>query len=282
MEAAAMDELLSGIYDLHIHTSPDAVPRKCSDIELGRRLTAAGMAGCAIKSHYFDTAARAALLQEQFPHLRAAGGVVLNRSVGGINPDAVERSAQAGGKLVWFPTLEARSYQQFRHWDDPSFDPAPFLTVLDGYGALIPQAVAVLKAAARNGQTVGTGHLSAREGMALAAEAARLGCRIVLTHADNPADQYTTQQQVEAVRQGALVEHCFFTTYFDRTPIEEIAAQIRAVGCDHVILTTDFGQPNAPYSDEGMALYGELLLKQGFSREELRVMMAENPGKLIA
>lgn len=273
-----MDELLRGIYDLHVHTSPDVVPRKCDDLELARRLVEAGMAGCAIKSHYFDTAARALLLQKQFPQLRIAGGVTLNRSVGGINPDAVERSAQAGGKLVWFPTLEARAYKQFHGEQELE----RYLTVLDGEGRLIPQAVEVLETAARHNMTVGTGHLSAREGMALVAEAARLDCQMVLTHADNPADQYTIQQQVEAVRQGAFVEHCFFTTYFDRTPIEEIAAQIRAVGCGRVILTTDFGQPKAPYADEGMAMYAGLLLEQGFSREELRKMMAENPETLIA
>ena len=273
--------MLKGAYDLHVHTSPDVVPRKCSDIELGRRLTAAGMAGCAIKSHYFDTAARAGLLQEQFPQLHIVGGVVLNRSVGGINPEAVERSAQAGGKMVWFPTVESRSFQAFQYRENPSPDLSHLLTVLDGNGTLIPQAKAVIETAARHNMVVGTGHLSAQEGMALVAEATRAGCRIVLTHADNPADRYTIEQQREAVLQGAFVEHCFFTTYFKRTPIEEIAAQIRAVGCEHVILTTDFGQPKAPYSDEGMAQYTSLLLGQGFSRDELRQMMVENPAKLI-
>ena len=49
-----MRELLNGVYDLHIHTSPDVVPRKYSDLELARRLAERGMAGCAIKCHYFD------------------------------------------------------------------------------------------------------------------------------------------------------------------------------------------------------------------------------------
>lgn len=102
-----MRELLNGVYDLHIHTAPDVVPRKCSDLELARRLVDRGMAGCAIKCHYFDTAARAGLLMEQFPQLDVAGGVTLNRSVGGVNPDAVERSAQAGagwsGSPPWRP-----------------------------------------------------------------------------------------------------------------------------------------------------------------------------------
>ena len=276
-----MEHMLKGVYDLHIHTSPDVVPRKCSDIELGRRLIGAGMAGCAIKSHYFDTSARAGLIQEQFPQLHIVGGVVLNRSVGGINPEAVERSAQAGGKMVWFPTVESRSFQAFQYRENPSPDLSHLLTVLDENGMLIPQAKAVIETAVRHRMVVGTGHLSAQEGMALVAEAARTGCQMVLTHADNPADRYTIEQQREAVRQGAFVEHCFFTTYFNRTTIAEIAVQIRAVGCEHVILTTDFGQPKAPYSDEGMAQYANLLLGQGFSRDELRQMMVDNPANLI-
>ena len=141
-----MRELLNGVYDLHIHTAPDVVPRKCSDLELARRLVDRGMAGCAIKCHYFDTAARAGLLMEQFPQLDVAGGVTLNRSVGGVNPDAVERSAQAGGRMVWFPTLEARAYQRYQHRNDPEADLSRFLTVCDEEGELLPQALEVLDA----------------------------------------------------------------------------------------------------------------------------------------
>ena len=207
-----MEDLLKGAYDLHIHTAPDVVQRKCGDLELARRLVHRGMAGCAIKNHYFDTAVRAKLLQEQFPQLRVAGGVTLNRSVGGVNPDAVERSAQAGGKLVWFPTLEARSYQQYQHRNEPSADLSRFLSVCDEKGNLLPQALEVLDVATRHQMVVGTGHIGADEGMALVRAAAERGCTVVLTHADNPADCYSIQQQQEAVALGAYVEHSFFTT----------------------------------------------------------------------
>ena len=33
------------------------------------------------------------------------GGLVLNNSVGGLNPAAVKASAEIGGKFVWFPTI---------------------------------------------------------------------------------------------------------------------------------------------------------------------------------
>ena len=202
-----MRELLNGVYDLHIHTSPDVAPRKYSDLELARRLAERGMAGCAIKCHYFDTAARAGLLMAQFPQLDVAGGVTLNRSVGGLNPDAVERSAQAGGRMVWFPTLEAQSYQRYQHRNDPEADLSRFLTVCDEEGKLLPQALEVLDIAARHHMVVGTGHVGAEEGMALVRAAAERNCTIVLTHADNPADCYSVEQQEEAAALGAYVEH---------------------------------------------------------------------------
>ena len=189
-----LNHLLKGAYDMHIHTAPDVTPRKCDDLELAQRLQAAGMAGCAIKSHYMDTSGRAALLQKLYPELTFAGGVTLNRSVGGVNPQAVERMGQMGGKMLWFPTLEARAYQRFHHADDGT-GLSQFLTVLDEDGKLLPQAVEVLEAAAQYKLVVGTGHLSAREGLALVREARRLdGLQMVLTHADNPADQYTLEQ----------------------------------------------------------------------------------------
>jgi len=277
-----MDKLLQGAYDLHIHTAPDVVPRKCDDLELAQRLIACGMQGCAIKCHYADTSARAALLRKQFPQLDIVGGITLNRASGGLNPDAVERSAQMGGRLVWFPTLEALAYQKFHHRSDPQADLSRFLSVFAADGTLLPEAVSVLDAAAQNRMVVGTGHIGADEGMALVQAAAECGCKIVLTHADNPADFYTIEQQRVAVAQGAYVEHSFFTTFHNRTPIQDIAAQIRAVGCKHVILTTDFGQLNSPYADEGLAQYVHLLQNQGFTDSELRQMICDNPVHLLA
>lgn len=276
-----MDNLLHGVFDLHIHTAPDVTPRKCSDLELARRLQAAGMAGCAIKSHYADTAGRAAVLQELYPELRIAGGITLNRSVGGLNPQAVERTAQMGGRLVWFPTLEAREYQRYRRGNDGS-DLSPFLTVWDEDGKLLPQVYEVLEVAARYHMVVGTGHLSAPEGLAVVRAAREQKVeRVVLTHADNPANQYTLEEQRRAVEQGALVEHCYFTTYYQRTPLEEIIRQIRGVGCENVILSTDFGQPASPYSDQGMLEYMQRLLEAGISQSDLEQMTSTTPRRLL-
>ena len=54
------------------------------------------MCGGIIKCHFFETAARAALIRKEFPDLEVFGGIALNKSVGGINPAAVEKTAKMG------------------------------------------------------------------------------------------------------------------------------------------------------------------------------------------
>lgn len=274
-----MMDFPAGAYDLHIHTSPDVVSRKCNDIELAQRLVAAKMAGCAIKCHYSDTASRAMLLRKQFPQLNVAGGIVLNRAVGGLNPTAVECSAKLGGKMLWFPTMDSLAYQTFRN--PAGADSSVLLTVCNAEGRLLPSAQEILGIAAKYHLVTGTGHLSPQEGMALVQEGNKRGVQMVLTHADNPANQYSLEQMEAAVRLGAIVEFCFFTVYYQRTPVELIAGYIRRLGAAHIIITTDFGQLDSPYSDEGIMLFAKQLLSQGISPDEIYQMAQLNPGTLI-
>ena len=99
---------------------------------------------------------------------------------------------------------------------------------------------------------------------------------VVLTHADNPANEYSLEEQYQAVQEGAMVEHCYFTSYYQRTPIE-----VQHVGCKSVVLSTDFGQVNSLYSDEGMLEYMQCLLQCGISREDLLQMVCANPRQLL-
>lgn len=267
---------------MHVHTAPDVTERKCSDLELARRFREVGLAGALIKCHYADTAARAALLNEQFPELRFAGGVTLNYASGGLNPEAVSVCGKMGGKVVWFPTMDARHYREFHDkGNKPESGQKRGISILDAEGQLFPEALAVMATAKRYGMMVGTGHLAPEEGMALVRAGAGLGCQVILTHADNPANAYTLEQQREATQLGAIVEHSYFTTYYRRTPIEAIAAQIRAVGIEHVTLSTDFGQPQSPYSDEGMEQYAALLASQGFNDFDLQMMFCRTPARLL-
>lgn len=277
-----MNNLLNGAYDLHFHTAPDVSERKCSDLTAAKRWKAAGMKGGLIKCHYADTTGRAAILRELFPELTIEGGLVLNRQAGGLNPEAAERCGQAGGHFLWFPTLDARCYQSFRRGQNSGCGLSPYLSILDGDGRLLPQVYEIFESVKKYDMILCTGHLGPAEGMALLREANRFGVkRTVITHADNPANLYSLEEQKECVFLGAFIEHSYFTTYYNRTSWEELVEQIREVGASRIYLTTDFGQKESPFSDEGMELYANGLLEHGITPGELDLMMRRNPEELL-
>lgn len=276
-----MKELLSQSYDLHVHTAPDVLPRKCTDVEMAERCMAAGMAGMVIKNHWFETASRASLLKLSFPRLSVAGGITLNRSVGGLNPFGVEKCAEMGGKFVWMPTLDSLSYQQAK--SNVAISPSSgYLTLLQEDGTLKREIHEILEVAAQKNLVVATGHVGAPEGLILLQAAKEHGVkRAIVTHADNPADLYTEEQQRKCVSFGAFIEHSYFTVHRKKVTVEEIVRQIRAVGIEHVVLSTDFGQKDSPFPDEGMVEYLTLLHKQGISTSELETMIRVNPKAIL-
>ena len=278
-----MSDLLKGAYDLHVHTAPDVVPRKCSDIGLAERMRACGMAGGVIKSHYLDTAGRAGILNELYPDLKIVGGITLNRSVGGNNPAAVERSAQAGGRMLWFATLEARAYPIYHNRDKAVMpDLSRYVPILDENDRLLPEVLDVLDVAKQYDLVTGTGHISAYEGMILVREGLRRGIRMVVTHSELPSNLYSNEQLAEAVRLGAVIEHSYITPFTNRVTMEALAEMIRTTGCDSVFLSTDLGQAKNPYFDEGLEAFALDLMKQGFTEDDIDMMIKTVPARLIA
>ncbi|MBE5972789.1 MAG: amidohydrolase [Lachnoclostridium sp.] len=275
-------DFLKGAYDLHFHTAPDVSPRKCTDLELAREWLRTGMKGGVIKSHYADTTGRAALIRELYPELSVWGGLVLNRQAGGLNPAAVEKMAQAGGKFLWFPTLDSREYQAYRHKNEKDFDLSPFIAVCDEDGALKPAVYDVLDVAAKYNLVLGTGHLGEKEGLPLVRAAFERGVKhVVLTHAENPSTMFSEEAQEECVNMGAMVEHSYLMTFWNRVPISDVISQICRVGVENCILVTDFGQPDSPGSAEGIAAYAGLLLENGMKAEEIEYMLKTSLERLF-
>lgn len=83
------DTIITGAYDMHIHTGPDIMDRKLDFLEEAERVRDAGMAGYVIKSHYFPSSSWAKVANARVPECQTFGSIVLNNSVGGLNPYAV-------------------------------------------------------------------------------------------------------------------------------------------------------------------------------------------------
>lgn len=292
-----MKSLIEGAIDLHVHSAPDILPRKMDDIEMAQRIIASGMAGYAIKSHYFCTAERATLINKLYPGCRAIGTVTLNSAVGGVNPMAVEMAARAGARLVWFPTCDSKHERAHVFAGDPNKKlpywatilldlkkegiEAPTVTILGDDGKLTAAARETLEVMARHEVILATSHISHEEAFALvkAAKEAKVN-RIIITHVDFPTTFYTIEEQKELVKYGAYMEHCYTTFATGKVDFDVTAEQIRAVGPEHVVLGTDLGQSTAPYPDEGLLIFAQKLREKGFTDAEIRRMAVENPTRL--
>lgn len=293
-----MKELIRGAYDLHVHSAPDVLPRKMDDIEMAQRIVDAGMAGYAIKSHYFNTAERASLINKMFPACNAIGTITLNSSVGGINPTAVEMAARSGAKIVWFPTCDSEYELSHVFNGDPNKKlpywaqiitqlredgiKTPTIKLLDNNGKLKDEVYEVIDVIAKNNIILATAHSSHEEAFALVKAAhERKVQKIIVTHVDFPTTFYTVDEQKELAKYGAYMEHCYTTFATGKVDFSVTLEQIKALGPDRVLLATDLGQKTALYPDEGLLEFATKLYENGFSEKEIRKMTVDNAKSLV-
>ena len=291
-------ELIKGAYDLHVHSAPDVLQRKMDDIEMAQRIKESGMAGYAIKSHYFCTSERAELINKLYPDCDAVGTITLNSSVGGINPTAVEMAARSGAKLVWFPTCDSaheiahvfdgNPNKKLPYWAQIIIQmkeagiQAPVIHILEEDGTLKKPVMDVLDIIAKYDMILATGHVSHEEAFALVKEAKNRGVKkIVVTHVDFPTTYYTVEEQKRFVEMGAVMEHCYTTWATGKVEFEVTKEMIREIGPANCILATDLGQKTALYPDEGLLEFAKRLYDDGFTAEEIRTMTVDNPRALL-
>ena len=105
------------------------------------------------------------------------GGVVLNSAIGGADPNAVEVAARLGGRVVWMPTVSARTHKAGASSPELSvhrgFELGPVDVIDDG--VLRPEWHDVLDVIAAQDLVLASGHLSADETVVLFREARRRG-----------------------------------------------------------------------------------------------------------
>ena len=168
-----------GMADLHVHASPSLLPRHGDDRATVAAERAVGFTTVVLKAHEGSTVERATAAGGA-----AFGGVVLNSPVGGANPDAVQVAARLGGRVVWMPTVSARTHK--------AGAAAPELAVHRGFelglvevitdGRLRPEWLDVLDVVAEHDLLLASGHLSAAETVTLFTEARRRGVRRLLVN----------------------------------------------------------------------------------------------------
>ncbi|HTJ24977.1 MAG TPA: DUF6282 family protein [Candidatus Limnocylindria bacterium] len=291
--------IVKGAYDLHVHVAPDVMERRIDDVTLAEQYGNYELGGFVLKSHYTPTAERAAVVNRVVPGARAIGAITLNAAVGGMNPMAVEIAAMEGAKVVWFPTFDAlnepigRSHPREgeivpmwaktqRDLRARGFTVDPVL-VVDPENNVLPEVRQVLRVIAHHDLVLATGHLSRDEIFAVVDAALAEGVRrIVITHPEFPSQNLSAVDQYALAERGALLERCFTTAHTGKTTWETVFTNIRKSKPEHSFVSTDLGQPFNPAVETGFALMADLLLKAGFSDEQIHTMCVTNTRKLVA
>src|SRR6195256_2546580 len=196
-----------GVIDMHVHSHPDVFGRNMDDIDVAQMAKARGMRGVLLKNHISETASRAALVMKVVPGIEVFGGVVLNKAVGGVNPDAVEgmhRTYGGRGKVVWLPTFESDKHvKTFGNKDPKGLVVAP-------NGQVTPEMEAILKIIARENLLLATGHVHAEEVVAVVKRGKELGVKnMIVTHGLTSVPGLSMAQAKEVVADGAVIEVCF-------------------------------------------------------------------------
>jgi hypothetical protein len=285
--------LVTGAYDTHVHVAPDVMDRRIDDLSLARRCAEVGLAGFVLKSHYVTTAERASVVRAAVPGVDALGAITLNGSMGGMNPAAVEIAGRLGARIVWMPTVDSRNQRLTPASDLPGAKPAMWgalqadlhaqgivpdiVDVVDPDGRVLDPVRQVLRVIARHDMVLATGHLAAAEIVAVVEAAREEGVRrVVVTHPEFTSQRLPVPAQQRLASLGALLERCFTTPHTGKVAWADLFANIRAVGPEHSILSSDLGQPFNPPVEDGLALFADRLLEAGFAEDEVHTMAVVN------
>src|SRR5688572_2741211 len=193
-----------GVVDTHYHIGPELIARRY-DVKTLADAAAPFGATLVLKNHTYPTTPLASLARARFG-ANFLGGVVLNRYVGGLNPQAIE-GARSGNRaevaseksdatpiVVWMPTVHAVSHIRVHgfgfdpRWsgccthgevdaaqgavDQKADEP---VVVFDESGQPVPELIETLEAMARNRCILATGHLHADEVKRLVPMALEIG-----------------------------------------------------------------------------------------------------------
>jgi hypothetical protein len=288
----AIDELLHGAIDLHVHSGPSPMPRRITHVEAARQAAEAGFRAIVVKCHYHSTVTDVLAMAPDLEGLGVSvfGGVALNSVTGGLNVHAVDLALRLGGRMVWLPTISSAAHlahaahneRTRSHFQPLGMMPQDEVRVTDGGGAVLPEVRTIIELARDAGAIVSTGHLGAAEATAVVEAAAELGHRrILVSHANYIAgiDQDLARRLAGL---GATFEH-EIGMYGDGRlfPVSALVEWIDAVGPDRTVISSDLGQQGNPLPVEGYRRLLPELLDAGVPAGDVARMVGGNQAVLL-
>lgn len=296
---------IEGAFDFHVHSAPDLFERPYTAPDIATEAVRQGMRGLVLKNHFEPSVTRAIMTAKAFPDLRVVGGVVLNRSVGGLNPYAVEASVKQGGRVVWFPTTDSANHFSYfgrtSSYDEglagdggprllggsedvERLTSGPGITVLDDEQALKPEVKEILEIARDHDQVISSSHLGPAEAKEVHRFARDLGHqRLLLGHALWKPLGLELADLKELVTLGVTIEFGASITLPipGHAPPRMVVETIYELGVENCVLSSDAGAAVYPMAPEALRSYVQCLIDTGLGIGDAKRMMSENPLRLL-
>jgi hypothetical protein len=136
---------------------------------------------------------------------------------------------------------------------------------------------------AEHDAVLATGHLSAAEiGWLLPVARAGGVDRLLMTHPGYTVPAMSAAAAAELASLGAFAEvTAYQLLHQPGCDAARLAAFVRTVGCDRIILSSDAGQPDSPAPPQALAMLVDALAGQGLDRSALVACASEAPDRLV-
>lgn len=281
---------IDGAYDLHVHSSPDLFPRIADDARMVADAARKGFAGVVMKNHFEGTGSRAQLAGQAVTGMKVYGGLVLNRYVGGLNPQAVEVALKMGARIIWMPTLDSACHRAaFGFGGGFLAQSSGVETQTEGIsilreGALRSEVREIMALVKERGVALATGHVSFDEIRALVDEAAAQGFRkLILTHPYDKAPGLSLEQVRALAQLHVRIEFvfCSITPNWRFTDAATIAHCMKTIGPERFVISSDGGQAHNPMPADGYRQFVDVLAAEGIAPGDFRVMCRDNGDFLL-
>ncbi len=288
-------ELLKGAIDMHAHTAPALFNRHIDDAALAEYAIEFGMRGFVLKDHDASTTGRAYYVNRMHPEIESFGAVVLNRSVGGLDPYVAEAAIHYGAKVVWMPSNHSKYHADYFDMPDyPQFGrprkqlPGDGVTVFEDDGKTLTKAArAICEVVAENDVCLATGHLSIAEIRALQDAALAAGVsprRFIVTHANWSLCKLDLDVQRELMDKGAILEYvactCTSPIFWEQQP-GELGEWIKTFKGENLVFGSDLGQFAGPPHPDGLRMLMAALLAVDVPYEYLEKMLKVNSAEVL-
>ncbi len=282
------NELLQGAIDCHIHAYPDFVHRSQDMIGIAMEAARAGMRALAFKDHWNISCNAAYLAQRHIDYLVEKGElqhrVEIYGGAGtchGMNPEYIRVALQYPNfKMIWFPTFTSLGF-----WRGAGQPEKGGVRLVAENGEVLPQVVEIMKIAVEKKVGIGFGHTDFKELLPLAKKARELGVRATLDHPLLELNKLLLDEMKELASLGVYVgTYCqpmipsLYQPVAD--PVETIRT-IKEIGPERCIIGSDFGQVLHMDAIDGMRVFIRALLGYGIKPEQIKVMLKDNPAKLM-